>query len=196
MKGASRHSDRPYRPARYYMGNPASSALLKAGCRAAQQVAARAPARAQRRRVEGAHVTHVDEGHAPPRQDWHPRAQQVTGEADRIAEVGVVRPLDNGRVGDHHRAACLPAASAERTASRPRANRRSRAGPAAGTARGQDAKASSAGRCCWQAPGPDLDFVAEREGFEPPGHLHARLLSRQLQSTRLCHRSSRLAAAR
>src|SRR5215475_3475661 len=32
-------------------------------------------------------------------------------------------------------------------------------------------------------------FVAEREGFEPPGRLHARLLSRQLQSTRLCHRS-------
>src|SRR5215467_5043784 len=31
--------------------------------------------------------------------------------------------------------------------------------------------------------------VAEREGFEPPGRLHARLLSRQLQSTRLCHRS-------
>jgi hypothetical protein len=32
-------------------------------------------------------------------------------------------------------------------------------------------------------------FVAEREGFEPPGHLRDRLLSRQLQSTRLCHRS-------
>src|SRR6266516_1185380 len=31
--------------------------------------------------------------------------------------------------------------------------------------------------------------VAEREGFEPPGRLHDRLLSRQLQSTRLCHRS-------
>src|SRR5690242_15093142 len=38
-------------------------------------------------------------------------------------------------------------------------------------------------------------FVAEREGFEPPGRLHARLLSRQLQSTRLCHRSSRFADA-
>ena len=37
---------------------------------------------------------------------------------------------------------------------------------------------------------PDLGFVAEREGFEPPGRLHDRLLSRQLQSTGLCHRSS------
>src|SRR5215475_7147817 len=35
-------------------------------------------------------------------------------------------------------------------------------------------------------------FVAEREGFEPPGRLHARLLSRQLQSTRLCHRSQQV----
>jgi hypothetical protein len=32
-------------------------------------------------------------------------------------------------------------------------------------------------------------FFAEREGFEPPGRLHDRLLSRQLQSTGLCHRS-------
>ena len=32
-------------------------------------------------------------------------------------------------------------------------------------------------------------YVAEREGFEPPGRLHDRLLSRQLQSTGLCHRS-------
>ena len=39
-------------------------------------------------------------------------------------------------------------------------------------------------------------FVAEREGFEPPGHLHARLLSRQLQSTRLCHRSQPVRRAR
>ena len=54
------------------------------------------------------------------------------------------------------------------------------------------AREMTAGAC--QAS--DLGFVAEREGFEPPGHLHARLLSRQLQSTRLCHRSSRFAAAR
>src|SRR5215468_11827703 len=39
------------------------------------------------------------------------------------------------------------------------------------------------------APTLTWGFVAEREGFEPPGRLHARLLSRQLQSTRLCHRS-------
>ena len=45
--------------------------------------------------------------------------------------------------------------------------------------------------------GSDLGFVAEREGFEPPGHLHARLLSRSFPAHAdhpVCRRPARQGA--
>ena len=59
------------------------------------------------------------------------------------------------------------------------------------TASGDDGLAQHALRRARRVPSADK---AEREGFEPPGPLEAgRLLSRQLHSTGLCHRSESVA---
>lgn len=74
---------------------------------AGQHVAARPAAGPHQLRLPRGDIAHIRDRKDPVELERHPPAQDGRDQPVRLAEVGIVRPRDHPRTGDHHRGAPL-----------------------------------------------------------------------------------------